>query len=547
MRNFSLLIGNETRGPLTEEEITAMIAEGSLAADTLCAPEGAQEWTPLSEHFKFGSSLKVKWNKPVSTEAEEELSAARLNPDTRKLLLAYGLADAVSVDRFTQVQAMLAIADHEKTVRATNRLHAVVGMAVLAGMAVVGTTLGLNAGPGGELVALGARQIIKEEISSRANLTNLRNEIAQFADLKARATKAVFEKPRGGTPGLNLIAGRLQIDPASAFALRGQADLSPLYKKIAVWGIKPDEDRRVYVLREAPSARALELLRNQAAVLDEVLSAPLDEAGFTQLFAEVMTTFPAAAFTEASLLRSEAAGMRTGGLKFFIERVDFHAKAAAGTAAHKQWCADLAGFSERLKALQAKVVARTSPEARRQRWSEFNAGQGAELATWVLTSGAKDTRLNADGTFTVKGVPSLNADSMNLVLVSTRIKGDTVFLPWGSKYLGKGNWTSETLPSAHLIDRERYKVVDKVTVGGRTYYAKLRTPTHTFVMSRSAPQWRYVAIARPGDKESLFALVDEKTYAAAQVGTVVDVASLGKMDLYSKATESTRPEGLYDE
>jgi hypothetical protein len=547
MRNFSLLIGNETRGPLTEEEIAAMIAEGALAADTLCAPEGSQEWVPLSEHFRFGGKLKVKWNKPVSTEAEEGLAAARLDPDTRKLLLAYGLADAVSVDRFTQVQALLAIADHEKKVRATNRLHAVVGMTVLSAMVAVGTAIGLNAGPGGALVALGARQIIKEEVSSRANLTNLRNEIAQFADLKARATKAVFEKPRGGTPALNLIASRLQIDPATAFSLRGQADLSPLYKKIAAWGIKPDEDRRIYVLRETPGARALELLRTQESVLEEVLSAPLDEAGFAQLFAEAMTTFPAGTFTEAGLLRSEAAGMRMGGLRFFIERVDFHAKAAAGTAAHKQWCAELVGFSERLKALQAKVLARTSPEARRQRWSEFNAGQGAELATWVLTSGAKDTRLNADGTFTVKGVPSLNASTMNLVLVSTRIKGDTVFLPWGSKYLGKGNWTSETLPSAHLIDRERYKVVDKVTVGGRTYYAKLRTPTHTFVMSRSAPQWRYVAIARPTDKEPLFALVDERSYASAQLGTVLDLAALAKMDLYSKATESTRPEGLYDE
>lgn len=547
MRNFSLLIGNETRGPLTEDEIAAMIAAGGLSADTLCAPEGSQEWVPLSDYFKFGSSLKVKWAKPVSTEAEEQLAAVRLDPDTRRLLLAYGLADSVSVDAFTQVQAMLAVADHEKHVRATNLRHRVVGLIVLSAMIAAGTCLGLSAGPAGWIVSLGARQIIKEETNSRTSLLVLRSEISQFADLKARADKAVFEKPRGGSPALNVIAGRLHIDPATAFALRGQADFGPLNKKIAAWGIKPDDERHIYVLRETPSARALELLRNQVAILDEVLSPPLDEAGFAQLFAEIMTTFPPASFTEASLLRGDAAGVRMSSLRIFIDRVDFRAQGAGTIAAQKKWGAELAAFSERLKALQAKVVAKTSPDARRQRWSEFNAGQGAELATWVLTSGARDAPLNADGTFTVQGVPSLNASSMNQVLVSMRIKGDKVFLPWGSKYLGTGNFSSETLPSAHLIERERYQVVDKVTVGGRTYYARLQTPTHVFSTSRAAPQWRYVVIARPGDKESLFALVDERTYASARSGTAVDVASLAKMELYLKAAESTRPEGLYDE
>ena len=36
MRHFSLLIGNETRGPLTEDEVLAMISQGALTADTPC-------------------------------------------------------------------------------------------------------------------------------------------------------------------------------------------------------------------------------------------------------------------------------------------------------------------------------------------------------------------------------------------------------------------------------------------------------------------------------------------------------------------------------
>ena len=90
MRHFSLLIGNETRGPLTEAEIMAMIADGTLTADMLCAPEGSPDWVPLADHFKFGGTLKLRRSKPVSTEVEDEIAATRLDPDTRRRLLLYG-------------------------------------------------------------------------------------------------------------------------------------------------------------------------------------------------------------------------------------------------------------------------------------------------------------------------------------------------------------------------------------------------------------------------------------------------------------------------
>ena len=130
--------------------------------------------------------------------------------------------------------------------------------------------------------------------------------------------------------------------------------------------------------------------------LEEVLSPPLDEAGFAQLFAEVMTTFPAATFAEAGRLKAEAAGMRMSGLQIFIDRVDFRAQAAASQAAQKGWGGELTAFSGRLKELKAKAYALTAPAARRQRWSEFSAGPGAELATLMLTSGGKAGRVAAE-------------------------------------------------------------------------------------------------------------------------------------------------------
>lgn len=547
MRHFSLLIGDETRGPLTEAEIATMIADGALTADIPCRPEGTEEWVPLSDHFRFGAALKLKRTKDVPNEAEEEIAATRLDPDTRRRLLLYGLADPANVDAFTQVQAMLALADHEKKITGTIALHRLVGHAAFGLMLLAGAGLGLARGAGGDLLAYGVGFFVKEEVSARTSLLVLRSEIGQFAELRARAERAVFEKPPGGAPGLNVIASRLLIDPQTSFTLRGQVDTAPLAKRIAPWGLKLDADRRVYLLRDAPPPKAIELLKAQSEILDEVLAPALDEAGFTKLFGEVMGTFPPAGFLEAAALRQEAQGMRMSGLKLYIDRVDSRAQAASTVSAQKAWSGQLEAFSGRLKELRAKVVALTAPAARRQRWSEFNAGPGAELAAWMLTSGAKEARLNADGSFALSSVPGINSDCLNLLIVSARIAGDTVYFPWNSRYLGTGKWASEPMAKAFLIERERYRVTDKPIVGGRTYYATLQTPTHRFVYARVSPQWRYLALARDGDKDPIFALVDEKTFAATAQGTKLAPSQLAPFNLYLKAEESARPDGLYAE
>lgn len=547
MRHFSLLIGEETRGPLAEDEILAMIAAGALTADSPCRPEGSEDWVPLSVHFKIGGGLRLKRTKAVASDAEEELAAARLDPDIRRRLLLYALADPANVDTFTQVQGMLALADHEKKVAATIRLHRLVGWGALVAASALGAVFGLARGVGGDLLALGAGTFVKEEVSARTSLLILRSEIGQFAELKSRAQRAVFEKPRGGSPGLNVIASRLRIDPYTSFSLRGQVDTTPLARRLAPWGVKLDADRRLHVLREPPPAKVADLLRAQSDILDDVLAPALDEAGFAKLFAEVMETFPVAGFGEAAILRQEAQGLRMSALRIYLDRVVARAQAASTLTAQKTWGSQLEAFSGRLKELQAKVVALTSPAARRQRWSEFNAGPGAELAAWMLTSGAKEVRLNPDNSFALSSIQGLNADSLNQVIVSARVAGDTVCLPWNSKHLGQGKWASEPMGKAFLIERERYRIAEKVIVGGRPYYASLQTPTHRFVYTRLSPQWRYLALARDTDKDLVYALVDEKTFAAAVKGEKLTPDKLAPFNLYLSAEESVRPEGLYVE
>lgn len=186
MRHFNLLLGQEIRGPLTETEIEAMIAGGMVNAETPCAPVGAQAWLPLSHFFPSRPSLKVRWNKPVSTAAEEELAAVRIDPETRKKLIAYGLADAVTVEALTQVQAEQAIALKEAGVRGELSRHRLIaGVAFALGL-LLGAQAGLAENPASAQLSKLVGFFIKEQGNAKDSLHMLRGSLREQADLRER-------------------------------------------------------------------------------------------------------------------------------------------------------------------------------------------------------------------------------------------------------------------------------------------------------------------------------------------------------------------------
>ena len=186
MRHFNLLLGQEIRGPLTEAEIEAMIAAGTVTAETPCAPVGAPAWSPLSQFFPFRPGLKVRWNKPVSTDAEEALAAVRIDPGTRKQLIAYGLADAVTVEALTQAQAEQAIGLKETGIRGELRRHrAAAGLALALGL-FLGLQAGLAENPASAQLGRLVGFFIKEPGNSKDSLHMLRGTLREQADLRER-------------------------------------------------------------------------------------------------------------------------------------------------------------------------------------------------------------------------------------------------------------------------------------------------------------------------------------------------------------------------
>lgn len=264
MRHFFLRIDNENHGPLTEEEITALIADGTLGADTPCAPVGSTEWVPLSTQFSFGSRLKVKRGVQAATEAESEIAATRIDPDLRKKLLIYGLADAATVDGFTQTQAVAAVKSREGILKAQCRRHNVtktVSFLVLIPLAIVA---GLYA-PWVEttLCTLTSKAIL-EIGSAKVEMAGCHQSIKQLRWNLNRIKALDFAPPFGGMLVGEAVVNRLRIDQEKNSLLVARIDNEDLSKKFAKDGpsLKKGDwiGRQVHLLKEMPSGKLLELL-----------------------------------------------------------------------------------------------------------------------------------------------------------------------------------------------------------------------------------------------------------------------------------------------
>jgi hypothetical protein len=261
MRHFTILIGNETQGPLPEDALIAMIADGSVGADTPCAPEGSTEWVPLSEHFNFGGKLKLKLTKHVATEKEDQTSAVRINPDLRVKLLIYGLADSATVDGFTQVQAATAVSAKERMLSFQIRAHRMAKVATF----VLAVPLAFAAGLFAPLVpaALGllVSSGVHEQGSAKADLARCYQEIKQMRTSLRKIESITFDPPLGGSLIGDAVANRLRIAQERSFLLKGRFGADQLSRNFALKGSPLGRDgRRVHLLKEMPSGSLLELL-----------------------------------------------------------------------------------------------------------------------------------------------------------------------------------------------------------------------------------------------------------------------------------------------
>ena len=561
MRQFALFIDNEVKGPHSEYEVQDMISAGTVGPDTLCAPVGSEEWQPLSAHFTFGSGLKLaRREADASAAAETEPVAPRLDPDVRRRLLVYGLADAATVDQVSPAQADTLIAQTESRIRravATWRVAAVASVAAgaLAGWLGLGNPAARGAlGDVADTAAL-------DDPSALKRWARLKDEARRFAKNSAEALASPFAPPEGGTDATATLLGRLVVDEEKAHIVTGKVVLSgdALVAPLATHGITLGDS--VAVLRFAADIPEpqLRLAARQAETLALVLSPLMDQTGFARELEKALAGFPDNAdVPEAARLRAELAALRIADLPAAIDKVRFRAAAAEkvgkgegpkvgqlSPAAHADWATKVRAFGGELEALRDRIRINVNPAARGEVWSEFNRGPGAELAAWALANAGQTLVADKDSGFRMTEAPALKPEAASRrLLIRLRIQEDVVFLPLDSAFAKVEDLASERIPNATFLERESYRVVGKAEVGGRRLVHRGEVGGRMLSVTRESPRWHYLSVGRERDTEPLLFRVDAARFAKAEMGHPIPVAELARLPLHAKLAESAPCAGM---
>ncbi len=561
MRHFALFIDNEVRGPLSEYEVQDLIAAGTATAETLCAPAGSTAWEPLSNHFTFGSTLKLNRTPAVGRTAEEtEAQANRLDPELRRNLLMYGLADGATVDQLAPAQAESALAARIAEIKSRRRLHQFAGLGAFLAAMALGAYLGLGDTPVASLLGHAAGTWSKEDPKSAEQAKRLETDLRTFEKLRGDVEAAVFAPPAGGTPARPVFESRLHVAEGARFNVSGSLDTAPLAALVGKWNVKLDPTTRVFLLPAAMPPEQAAKVEEQSRVLDVILSPLMDDAGFESLRLETVRSFPdQAGVPESARLKTEVENMKLAELKVMIERVEFRARTCeqegataklVGTRGQqatvlRDWAPKLRTFAAQLRELHNRLQINVNPAARGKLWSEFNAGPGAELSAWVLGANAKELKLDAQGGFVIAETAKLDAAAAaGRLLATTQINNDTVYLAWGSKFLTCRDLASAEIPKEQLLAREEYKIVDKPLTGGRRCLAKGRVGGRELIVERTSPQWRFLTVAREKDADSVVLGVDAATYDKFAVGQVVPFETLAALKVFARPVESPIPAPL---
>lgn len=561
MRQFALFIDNTVQGPLGEYEIQDLIHAGKVTADTPCAPVGSDKWEPLSNHFAFGSGLKLaRKAEATAVPVDEPPSAPRLDIDQRRRLLMYGLADSATVDEVSPAQAEALIAQAEGRIRAQINLRRVAALVMLgAGFAGGAVLLGLDAlrRPLGAVADTAA----PDDPSSVKRWNRILEEARRHEKSALEALSAPFPEPEGGVDALPVLLGRLRVQENRAHRVETSVQLNrdSLIAPLGKHGIALGDKVAVLQFAEDIPEEQMRLARAQAETLALILSPLLAEGQFARMMEETLSAFPDnPEIPEAARLRTELASLKANELALGIDKVVFRAAEATKIAEGRgtkvagakpelygSWARSLRLFADRLALLRDRIRINVNPEARRDVWSDFNRGPGAELAAWALAKAERTTETGEGGSLRLEEAPDLRSDTLpRRFLVRLRIQEDTVLLPWDSAFLVTGEARSERIPNAVFLEREAYKVVSKAETGGRRHVHRGDVAGRTLLIARESPRWHYISVARDTDNDVVTLRVDEALHRSLAVGQPVPVSTLAKYPVHGKPTESNPAQGL---
>lgn len=559
MKEYSLFVDDTVAGPLPQQEIEEKIKNGELPADVLIAAPGDTEWKPAKEvlNIRMGVRLSRK------TEAEEQrLRDARqekLDPDVRKKLMLYDLADAISVDKFTSKEAAAAIADYERAQARKKYMKIGVGIGAFA-LVFCGiyftldkvTLSGINRG----LLAPVTEMMVapNEEYSKTIRATA--NDIEALEKFREEVEALEFKMPNGGKESRREFIRRVYIPKEQSTFISGKIDATPLLTKVLPEGSKPQSMDVFFVPRVSTDVKKIikeevELLAllKQPLWTDEELAAKAVETlvpalpdpegvkmfsgrlkdWISKLKAEDIAKQPAhwARMLEQEVHRQDSQGrfyrpeekerlltrtpskelmskLNSSKLKKEIENMP---KDSPSKLAVVRWCVhDMPPFLDKFQKFVDDNRINYSQAYRDELWKAFMDKNNAAILEEFNVAAMDSFPLAEDGSFRIA------RDNDRGMCLRVQLKDVVLFVPEDLKFEPEDGGRDIDAFSAGKVERERvkpedrlleekYNVAKKISVGGKTYYATGKIQRNPVKIMRKSPVLNYIEVERIGEAD----------------------------------------------
>ncbi|MBQ9759676.1 MAG: DUF4339 domain-containing protein [Opitutales bacterium] len=584
MKELVLFVDGQTVGPFPLEDVEKRLAAGEFSAETPCAEPGATEWKTLGEVVPASGARPtvVRLARKTKEETEEMKSATseKLDPDVRKKLLLYNLADSISVDKFTPLQADTAIKIHEAALKKGKNLKIAAGVGgflisfALASFLFTGVNFGKDPGGKGQKLF---EKIFEEPPNPehKKKRQRIAAESERLAQLREEIAAVNFVAPRSQGDPRQTFLGNVEIKNPDISTVTGTLDVSALpaslvsSTKFEVIQLKrldgTTEDRikkqnELFAVLSTPVWTDAELRK---AIADELAEDfPKSDAPEAAEIANRLKMFRLDAIDaqvqwlekrigEIAQLKEVQgrAKEKSNSRKKSTAKDESAEQRKAASRAVQNWASrEMPKFIEKLKKFLAEKEIYYSAEKRAEAWREFSENELPAIQNTVAENETQRTPVGGNGEFLLEG----RSDRNLIAVAHFERAGDVYFVPakdeneQGLVRMQNVSVDRRTLKPEDVLMDERYIVSAKEKTGGKPMITSGKILSQEIFIVRTSPEWFYITVEKkPAEGEtvsrrrpSVVLGVPAEFFESVAVGDEVPMEKLLTFERFGKAAES---------
>lgn len=613
MKEYSLFIDDAVAGPFPQAEIEAKIKSGELPAEVLVAAPGDAEWKPAKEVFNIRMGVRLSRKTAEEEKRLREAREEKLDPEVRKKLMLYDLADAISVDKFSPEQAAAAIALYENNQKKAKYTKIGIGVGAFAlTFCAIFFTLdnvklsGVNRGLLAPITEM--MEAPREDFTKQIGV--VARDIEAFEKFRAEIEALEFKMPQGGRSPERDFVRRVYIPKEASSFITGKIDATPILTAVLPAGKKADSVDIFFMKRVSSNAKKavekeielLSLLKTPLwtdAELAEKALAALSDAipggessaqiahnveelrkRLGELRADTIEGEPErwAAMLEGEVNRQDSQGRFFNPVEYKRIRTrnpDKDMLSQLGSAKLKKeienlpkdspsklsivrWCVhDMPPFLDKFQKFVDDNRISYSQEARNALWKEFLTQNNELIVEEFELPAMQSFPIGADGSFRIA------RDRDTGMCLAIKIENTMLYIPGDLKVPQEGSKNTvkafsvkdgerERVKKEDLLMEEKYNVVKKISVGGKTYFANGKINRKASPVLRKSPVIHYIEVERQGEadpsaktqKNICLLVPDEAEFNGMAVGMPVPMEQLLKYEMFQEPREAQVPSKL---